>query len=267
MKSPLSFFRWPRHRQADSDPIAVLIKSIERDPRQELAYIDLLDAYERQGDLAGAVAYLTTLVTRKPKLDSPYRYLLAAYNRNGDLDGLSRLAARNRNNETAHQWFLMDAYTKNDWNAAIAILSTLVGLYPSDDRWANYLAVAYENKGDPDAAISGLAKLLEVCPDSPSLRLHLEAWLRKVAQVGERAPPAPAKSEPQLDRSSCGSGLGARNTEFENNLKLKTKLQEIETRDRERQKADFQLRARSRPLTAREKFNRIRSTGSRDGFG
>lgn len=267
MTSLLSFFSRSRHPPVGSDSIAVFIESIERDPRQELAYIDLLDASEKQGNLAGAIAYLTTLVNREPKLDGPYRYLLAAYNRQGDLDGLGRLVAQYRENEAAHQWFLMDAYTKSDWNAAIAILSSLAVVHSGDERWARYLSAAYDNRGDLEAAISGLTKLLEVCPESASLREHLDDYRSKAARAAGRTAPGAAKAEPQPDRTASGSGLGTRNAEFERNLKLRTKLHEIEARDRERKRVEFQLQTRPRPLTAREKFNRIKPTGSRDGFG
>ena len=218
-----SLFWQSRHVEAGSGQLAHLIKSLERNPRQDVKYIELLQAFESKGDLDSAIVYLTKFVKRKRNAETPYRFLLVAYHRKGDLAGLSNIIRLRPNYAAAHDWFLADAYIKRDWDAAIAVLSALVELHPNDERWSHSLATAYDNKG------------------------------RR-----EEPPPVPGSTTPHA------GAAGKNKSEFKKNLELKQKFSEIETKDRERKRIEHALRSRPRPLTAWEKFRRIKPTGSRE---
>jgi tetratricopeptide (TPR) repeat protein len=125
-----SLFWQSRHVEAGSVQLAHLIKSVERNPHQDVEYIELLQAYESKGDLDSAIAYLTKFVERKRNAETPYRFLLVAYNKKGDLAGLRNVIRLRPKYVAAHEWFLTAAYINGDWDAAIAVLSALVELHP-----------------------------------------------------------------------------------------------------------------------------------------
>jgi molecular chaperone DnaK len=266
-------FGGPRHGEAEIGQLPRLIKSIERDPGRDAAYIELLQAYESKGDLDGAIVYLTGLVDRMRKIEVPYRYLLVAYNRKGDRAGLSKMVRLYPRYEAAHDWFLMDAYMKSDWDGAIAVLGALVQLHPDEERWSRYLATAYDNKGDLESTVAGLTRLVELCPASDDLRQQLEYYRSR--KIGLEA--RPSVSDSPTSRSDTAASMAAgrgfqtsaarSKTEFEKNLELKKKLADIDANDRERKRIDHVLRSRPRPVTPWEKFKGIKPTGSRDGFG
>lgn len=266
----LSIFRRTPAANAGG-PLASLIQSIERNPRKDPPYIDFLAACEQRGDFDGAIAYLANLLGRKPRLETAYRFLLVAYRRKGDLQGLKQLIAQHPKNDSAHSWFLMDAYTKSDWDSAIVLLSVLVRLQPHEDNWARYLLTAYEMKRDPNAAIQGATELLKVCPDNGVLRDFLEDARRKnvlraahdetAARGTERTPAI------ETDATALRSSTNAPKTEWQKTLELKDKLQEIDSKERARRKVEDEMAFRPRALSSREKFNKIKPTGSRDGFG
>jgi tetratricopeptide (TPR) repeat protein len=266
----LSLFRRVRVRDAGGAG-ASLIQSIERNPDKDPPYIDFLAACERQGDFDGAITYLAALSTRRPRLETAYRFLLAAYRRKGDVEGLKKAIEQRPEAAGAHGWFLMDAYTKNDWDGAIVLLSVLVKLHPREDKWARYLLAAFEMKRDPEAAILGVTELLKACPESGVLRRYLADDTSKsmLRAKGDETPSSATGTPPASasDSATFHSSPGRAKTEWEKTLELKDKFRDIDARERERRRVEDQTRLRPRALSAREKFSRIRPTGSRDGFG
>jgi molecular chaperone DnaK len=266
------FQRW-WHGKAGSRQLPRLTRSIERNPHRDVTYIELLQAYESKSDLDGAIIYLTNLVDRKPNTDNPYRYLLVTYNRKGDLAGLSKVVRLHPGYETAHHWFLMDAYTTGDWDGAIAVLSALVESHPDDERWSRYLVAAYDKKDDLESAIAGLTKLVELCPVNSVLCQHLESYRNKskLGKVTHSVPDSttthPVRARPNPAAWNVQQKGGSGMTEFEKNLELKKKLQAIDAKERERKRIEHELRSLPRPLTSWEKFKRIKPTGSRDSLG
>ena len=263
------FRPWTRG-EAGNTEITRLIKSVERNPLREVRYIELLQAYESKGDIDGASTYPTSLIDRKPNIENPYRYLLVAYNRKGDMVGLTQAVRLYSRFEMADQWFLVNAYTKGDWDAAIAILSTLVEIHPEDEKWSRWLVTAYNKKDNVELAVVGLAKLVELCPNNAVLRQHLEYYRNtsKLRDVKHSVPDSTTtKRATSIDWSFQPTG-GRKKTDFEKNLEFKTKLLERDAKDREQKRIEHELGSKPRrPLTPWEKFKKIKPTGSRDGFG
>jgi DNA-binding SARP family transcriptional activator len=261
------------HASLGGDSIVGLVRAIEHEPARETTYVQLLEMCETTGDIDAAISWLTTFVDGNSHIETPYQYLLLAYKRKGDLRGLAKLVEAHRGREQAHYWYLLNAYNEGDTDSAIVLLSKLVELHAGDERWCRYLIATYDRKGDHSTAIAGLEELLKIHPDNAMLCRSLQEWTEKshAGTARGESPRSVEATRPEVGtiREDMGyapeSAPRERRSEFELHQELMKKVAKIDAKDRERTRVEHGFAfGRPRALTPREKFNRIRSRGSRD---